>query len=658
MRSFQRHPFRWATLLLVAASVLPAVAASPVDESPAFGLIVGLRPDAHADPDAAAERGPWASNREARQALAARQARQGRERTAQVVREAGVSVRGLGNTGSAQLLRFDQPLTGTPLQDAMRRLRLHPEVQWVEPDVLLQRLQVPDDPGLSAQWALGVPSGAVPAAINLLPAWALTTGSATVHMAVLDTGILPHPDLAARVLPGYDFVSELPFAADGDGRDSDPTDPGDWVTRTGNHPAVQQLVDAGLCGNFSGPQKLDPSSWHGTFIAGQLGAATNNANGIAGVTWSGGVLPVRVSGKCGAMLSDLLDGMRWAAGLPVAGAQEGVPVPPNLHPARVINLSFGGSEPCSRSEAYQATIDAVTAAGALVVVAAGNEARQLARPADCQRVLAVGAVRRDGLKASYSSYGPLLGLMAPGGSPEAGNDSLLYSTDNTGTTTAAPAENHYGHKQGTSFAAPWVSGVAALMLSVNPALTPAQLIDRLRASARPWAGVGVPGTAVCSNQLASQGVCRCTAETCGSGLLDAERALQLAQGPAVVIAPVGPVAPGSTLALDGSASVAIPGSVIVAHQWVQLDGPSATLRDASTPVAGVTLSTAGTYVFQLSLTDESNRTGRDTVRVEVVAPTGGGDGGGGGGGSTGVLWGMGLWLWVAALAFRTRVGRG
>lgn len=647
MRTFLK-PWGYAANLLAAVLAWPiSVTAQPSvsAEPPAFGLIMGLRSDPSVDEGTQAERGPWASPREARRALEARQAGVDRERTAQVVREAGLAVRVSRASGRAQLLKFDQPLAGSALQDVMRRARLHPAVAWVEPDVLLKRMQaIPDDPDLSRQWALGVPDGSTPAAINLLPAWSLTTGSPSVHMAVLDTGILPHPDLAGRVLPGYDFVSEVEFAGDGTGRDAYPIDPGDWVARTGNDPAVQQLVNRGQCGDFSTDATLDRSSWHGTFISGQLAAATNNATGIAGVTWAGSVLPVRVSGKCGAMLSDLLDGMRWAAGLPVDGA------PPNPNPARVINLSFGGSESCSRSTAYQTTIDAVTAAGALVVVAAGNEARQLSRPADCQRVLAVGAVRRDGLKTDYSSYGARVGLMAPGGSTEGGNASLLYSTNNSGTTSAfmvtpGEAENSYGYKQGTSFSAPWAAGVAALMLSVNPQLSPSQLIDRLRQGVRRWDELSLAGP-VCDNRLASQGVCACTADTCGTGLLDAQRALQLALGPAVVIAPLDPVVPGATLALDGSGSIAIAGTQIVAYRWQQLEGPAVSIRNDSAAVAGVTLASAGTYVFQLSVTDQAGRVGRDSVRVLVAVPA---SDGGGGGGSTGLWWGLALWLWVAAL---------
>lgn len=636
-------PWSCAATLLAAVLAWPiSVTAQPAAtaEPPAFGLIMGLRSDPSVDEATQVERGPWASPREARRAWETRQAGTDRERTAQVVREAGLTVRALRASGRAQLLKFRQPLAGTALQDAMRRARLHPDVAWVEPDVLLKPLQVltPNDPELPRQWALGIPDGSALADINLLPAWGLTTGSNSVHMAVLDTGILPHPDLVGRVLSGYDFVSEVEFAGDRTGRDADPTDPGDWVALTGNDPAVQAFVDRGQCGDFSTNATLDRSSWHGTFIAGQLAAATNNSVGVAGVTWAGKVLPVRVSGKCGAMLSDLLDGMRWAAGLPVAG------VPDNLVPARVINLSFGGDRSCASSSAYQTTIDAVTAAGSLVVVAAGNAATQLTRPADCQRVLSVGAVRRDGLKTAYSSFGPQLGLMAPGGSNEDGDvtrrDSL-YSTDNGGSKEAGA--HTYGYKNGTSFAAPWASGVAALMLAVNPALTPSQLIDRLRAGARRWDEIGASTFPDCSNALPSQGVCRCTEATCGAGLLDAAMAVQLAQGPAVVMDAVGTQAPGATVVLNGAASIAIPGSSIVAYQWRQIEGPPVPIALPGAAVTSVTLGGPGSYAFELTVTDQLVRTGRDVLRVTVVAPTGGG------GGASGLWWGGLLWLWVAAL---------
>lgn len=620
-------------------------AAQAPGEAPIWGLIVGLRPAQQArgaEIDAAPAPREGASSVQQQLHVL----RQGRERAARVALEAGLSIHSTAGAGRDQLLRFAKPLRGAALQDALRRARLHPEVAWVEPNVLLRRMQTtqgtsPNDLLYPQQWALQTPQDGGLAALNLPPAWNLSTGQVGTTVAVLDSGILPHPDLAGRVLPGYDFVSEVEFAGDGSGRDTDPTDPGDWVTRTGNDPAVQQLVNANLCGNFSGSAPLEPSSWHGTFIAAQIAAATHNASGIAGVTWAGSVLPVRISGKCGAFLSDLLDGMRWAAGLAVAGA------PANPNPARVINLSFGGDASCARNPAYQSAIDEVTARGALVVVAAGNTGSQLTRPADCQRVLAVGAVRRDGLKTSYSSFGPTLSLMAPGGSTEADETNLILSASNSGETTAVPNDPFFNRQQGTSFAAPWASGVAALMLSLNSALSPAQLIERMRAGSRPWpepvAGGAYPA---CSNSLAFQGICACTAATCGAGLLDAARAVQLAQGPAAVITPPAPAVAGAALVLDGASSVALAGSRIVGYRWEQLAGPPVALEGADTAVARVTrLPAAGSYSFQFTVTDEQNRSGRDTVSVVVAAapPSGGG------GGALGFLWGLGLWVWAAGL---------
>lgn len=610
-------------------------AATPVD-NPAWGLIIGLRPGN-------LEQGNEQGAQDKRPS-SLRMLQEARSRAARVADDAGLAVHSVVDAGRHPLLRFAQPLRGQALQDAVRRARLHPDVAWVEPNVLLRRLDtVPNDPAFPLQWAMQTPEAGGPAAINLPPAWDLVRGQSGITVAVLDSGILPHPDLAGRVLPGHDFISELPFAADGNGRDNDPTDPGDWVTRTGNDPAVQQLVDAGLCGNFTGSAQVDPSSWHGTFIAGQIAASTHNGAGIAGVTWAGSVLPVRVSGKCGAFLSDLLDGMRWAAGLAVVG------VPSNPHPARVINLSFGGDASCGLNPAYQSTIDEVTARGSLVVVAAGNTANQLTRPADCQRLLSVGAVRRDGLKTSYSSFGPTLGLMAPGGSTEARDAHLLYGTANAGQTTAVPGDNGFAYRQGTSFAAPWASGVAALMLAQNPVLSPAQLVERMRSGSRPWPAPEGDGQPMCSNSLATQGVCRCTPETCGSGLLDATRSVQLAQGPAaVIVEPTETIKAGDALVLDGRSSVAIAGSRIVAYRWEQLEGPAVVINNAGEAVARISrLPAAGSYRFQLTVTDDQNRMGHDRLEIQVQA---GAPVNSGGGGAWGLWWGLGLWVWLVALA--------
>ena len=228
--------------------------------------------------------------------------------------------------------------------------------------------------------------------------------------------------------------------------------------------------------------------------------------------------------------------MRWAAGLPVQG------VPANPTPAKIINLSYGGTGPCDSD--YQQTVDDVTAAGALVVVAAGNAGAPLTRPADCAGVVAVGAVRGDGAKTSYASYGSNVALTVPGGSGESGADAGLLTTLNAGRTV--PGAHTYESLPGTSFAAPLVAGTAALMLSVNPGLKAADLARLLKASVRPHTTQS--NLATCSADAVSQAVCNCTTATCGAGLLDAHLALIAAAQPtSTAPAPAAPTLPSPSL---------------------------------------------------------------------------------------------------------------
>lgn len=428
----------------------------------------------------------------------------------QLATTAGLSVNAVGSAGSGLRLDMDMP-DARALDAAMRRLRLHPDVLSVEPNVRLKPAQaataLPNDPEFARQWHLHTPGASFLSAIDMPAAWARTTGaSVPVTVAVVDSGVrFDHPDLAGKLWPGHDFVSEVEYANDGDGRDADASDPGDWVTATESRTAVFSECD------------VADSNWHGTAIAGLMAAASDNGLGVAGIHWGAKVLPVRVAGKCGAVLSDLLDGVRWAAGLPVAG------VPSNPNPARVINLSYGGSGVCDG--AYQTTVSDVTAAGALLVVAAGNDAAPVKRPADCAGALAVAAVRGNGTKAAYASYGPQVVLAAPGGAALAGAaDAGLLSTVNTGRR--GPLSSAYESLAGSSFAAPLVAGVAGLMWSVQPQLTQADVRALLRASVRPH--TVDPTLPSCQPNLATQAECNCTLSTCGAGLLDAGRALAAA----------------------------------------------------------------------------------------------------------------------------------
>lgn len=231
---------------------------------------------------------------------------------------------------------------GLSVHEAARlaeRLRRQPRVDWVAPNTLERPLQAPTDPLAAQQWWLQPVSGSNGNAIaqrlrgvpGFLRAWQSGLLGADAGpgamVAVLDTGITPHPDLEGRILPVFDFVSDVAFAADGDSRDDDPTDPGDGVSAT-------DLADPGLAGC-----EEKRSSWHGTVIAGLIAAVPDNGIGVAGLHPRGRLLPVRVAGKCGAALADIIDGMRWAAGLQVAR------LPLNPFPARIINISFGGPVP-------------------------------------------------------------------------------------------------------------------------------------------------------------------------------------------------------------------------------------------------------------------------------------------------------------------------
>ncbi len=529
-----------------------------------------------------------------------------------------------------RLMRFATPLHGQALEDTMRRLRLHPDIASVEPNVRMKRAQAPNDARFTEQWHLG--SRAVnAAALNMTQTWALTTGSSAAVVAVVDTGILQHPDLAGKVLPGYDFIEDVENANDGSGRDSDPTDPGDWVSAS----------EAASVGAFTSCQAED-SSWHGTFIAGQIAAVTNNSVGVAGLNWNAKILPVRVSGKCGALLSDILDGIRWAAGLPVEG------VPTNTNPAKVINLSFGGDRACSSS--YQTVIDEITAAGSLLVVAAGNsqgfgDDLQLRRPADCQGVLAVGALQADGLKTSYSRVGSSMALMAPGGHGDSTSTSLL-SLDNAGLR-GPTALDAYGYKVGTSFSAPLAAGVASLMLATNPALTPDALIDRMKSSAMAF----VAGASSCSSNL--RVACACTTALCGAGMLNPLAAVQASFAPAAVIAQVTSFEPGSVVTLDGRNSAGVGTATISRYAWSVAQGTGLSIESPTAALTQVRLpAEPGDFVVKLIVTDSLGQTGQTQLRINTLpAPAQTPDtseSSGGGGGADTHWWALALLLLACA----------
>lgn len=377
----------------------------------------------------------------------------------------------------------ERRLSAQETADLLSQLAADDEVEFVEEDQLLQVALTPNDTQYANQWHYYESTGGIRAPA----AWDRATGQGVV-VAVLDTGYRPHVDLNANILPGYDMISDTFIGNDGNGRDSDARDPGDWT-------------NVGECGGGQ-PTSFRASSWHGTHVAGTIAAVSNNNNGVAGVAFNAKVVPVRVLGKCGGYTSDIADGIIWAAGGTVSG------VPANANPASVINMSLGGSGTCSSTT--QNAINQARSRGAVVVVAAGNSNANANNfnPGNCAGVINVAATNRQGGRAYYSNYGTSIDVAAPGGAMNSANDPAgVLSTYNSGSTT--PSTDSYGYSQGTSMAAPHVAGVAALIKQVKPAATPDEIETILKNTARSF-------PASCSG--------------CGTGIIDANAAVQAAQG--------------------------------------------------------------------------------------------------------------------------------
>ena len=604
-------------------------------------------------------------------------------------------------------------LTGAQLA---RRLAADPEVELVAVDERRKHMKLPNDPlfggatvnaettvgGIQArtidQWYLKAPGSntnpAVVSSINAPAAWDLTTGAASVIVAVLDTGVrADHPDLAGKFLPpalaqqtfaGYDMVgfsssggsqqaNSIGIANDGDGADVDASDPGDWISFAENNTKESQFYHCEPADDGSYP-KID-SSWHGTRVSGLIAAASDNREGLAGVGWGLKLLPVRVLGKCGGYDSDIIAGMKWAAGVEVPG------LPVNTNKAKVLNLSLGGSGACGTSGTgalYRDAIAQVNAAGATIVVAAGNsEGLAVGVPGNCPGVVTVTALRHVGTKVGFASLGREVTVAAPGGNciNVAAGQACLYpmvSTTNSGATTPVLNDGAYTGSSasvGTSFSAPIVSGIVGLMASVRPALTSAEAAAALARTARafPTTG-GTAGIAACRvPDGIKQDECYCTTAACGAGMVDAAAAVAAAQAlnnATVTITPATLTASQSgtlTAAISGLAA----GKTVTGAQWTLIDKGKGVVSDfsggASTTNASVVPATAGNFAVQVDVTDSDGFVHSQTATITVAAapvitpPTSSG-GGGGGGGAASLGWLAGLLL--AALALRGSTARG
>jgi serine protease len=474
--------------------------------------------------------------------------------------------RTLGSAGM-ELLR----VTGVDAKGTLElaaQLSARADVEYAEPDRRIHALLTPNDTQYGLQWALG---SSAPGRLNMPSAWSVTTGSSVTGpnpvVAVVDSGVmLTHPDLASKILPGYDFISDPSTAADGDARDANPDDPGD-----------------------------DTQSFHGTHVSGIAAAVGNNRLGMAGVSWGARILPARILGVGGGTVSDMIDAVLWAAGIDSNSVPPAYPHNPNK--ADVINLSVGGGGTCSSAE--QDAFNQVIASGTTVVVAAGNEGTDAwtTDPASCAGLIVVGAVGRDGTRASYSNYGSRVSIMAPGGD-EAPGGGILSTIKN------AAGKAGYDYKIGTSMATPHVAGVIALMRSLRPKLTPNQLEELLDTEA---------DAVNCSGKVG-----------CGVGLLDAGAIMRYLKATSGVPKPDFVLLPDHSVltATRGTSEISVN---IGAAAFNGLTGPIALSVQTN---GGITAQLSASSIMpgsdQSTITFNTGETPSGTYLVKVTGSTAGG----------------------------------
>jgi len=597
--------------------------------------------------------------------------------------------------------------TGIDSARLAAELSADPAVEYAVPDRIRRAHAIPTDPLYGSntssvtlpytpavgQWYLRKPTASAPAtttqlvsSIDAETAWSLQTGSSTVVVAVLDSGVRPdHPDLSGRLAAGRDFLSNSWMAGDGDGWDADPTDLGDGVSGDDitNHNATSADPCYGLTANDA-----SASDWHGTQVAALI-AANHDRHGMAGVAPGVQIMPLRVLGKCGGFDSDIIAAARWAVNLPVLDPVSGSALPGPAVPARILNLSLGGVGNCSA--AYRDLVAAVQAQGVMLVVSAGNDGGAVNTPANCDGVVAVGGTDHSGLKGAVtisggglfaSSLGRHVTLTAPMGDcvnviDPTTRQACLYpivSAANPGDPGPVPYSEpsvamfftgDYSTSAvngrigvGTSFAAPQVTGAAALVWSSSPTLTAQQVRSILQSTTR--LNPSKAGVTACAEpssnalyQTQPQGTCICTSETCGAGMLDAGAAVKavvagsqlfaLIEGmPSVVnFDPTSTTA--TAITLIGSAFRAGPGGAVAAsvstYRWALGSGSTIAWMPTMTGTASQVfrVSGAGTFTVRLTVTDANGlqATSAQTLTVEAVSPSSGGSGGTSGGGTGG-----------------------
>ncbi|HTP98502.1 MAG TPA: S8 family peptidase [Casimicrobiaceae bacterium] len=537
----------------------------------------------------------------------------------------------------ANVLRLPSRSQLADVEAMAARIAAQPDVEFAQPDYIRKINISPSDPCYAMQslpdcangyqWDLFEAKGG----INAPAAWNITTGSSSIVIGDVDTGILySHPDLAGRLLPGRDMIDDALVANDNDpdpmcpettvggcfgSRDANAADPGDWLT--------QSQVTAPF--NWFYGCEAFGSSFHGSHTAGTIAAAANNGIGIAGINQVSKVLPVRVLGRCGGYTSDIADGIVWASGGTVPLS------PANPTPARVLNLSLGGySDTKTCDPATQNAISGALSRQTVVVVSAGNDNYDAAyaTPANCAGVITVAATGQMGYKSFYSNFGMQVEVAAPGGDSHVDaafnpNKLGILSTINSGvqipiTTTppttggSSPDPNGYVYVQyqGTSMAAPHVTGVVSLMLSVNPALTPAQVTSKVQSTARAFP-TGAPACDTSNDPISNPvpssqwKLCTCTTALCGAGIIDAGAAVLAAFAPAFVSAVVSQNPYGS-LSVVGATLVGNTISSFQQNATIQLGTtPGAANSFAQIDVAGLSIGPGSNLVVRSGATGQT-----------------------------------------------------
>ena len=413
MRHIQLMILRTTLAVVLLIAGLPATAAAPLGtQQPALAgtaVLVGLKPGASLR---VSTQGVTASDSAVAQSVRALSV-QSADAVFRVVSGSGqVSVAGIASPIDLRAVYRLRLPAGANVAAAVAALSAQPGVVYAEPDGIAHLITtIPNDPLYSQQWGL--------AQIGAPAAWDVVTGSTSVAIAVIDSGIdISHTDLIGQL---WNNPGEIPGSGiDGD-NDGHIGDIHGW--------------------NFLGDNAdLSDNNGHGTEVAGIIAAATNNGTGVAGVCWTCKLMVVKVAQPSGvANYSDIAAGVNYAA----------------QHGAKVINLSLGGN---SDSITLRAAVTAA-AATAVIVGGAGNDnSSALFYPAAYPNVLAVAGTTLTDTKTANSNFGPWVSVTAPG--------------ENITTTFSGGT---YGASSGTSLAAAFVSGLAGLLFSQHSDWSPAQV---------------------------------------------------------------------------------------------------------------------------------------------------------------------------------------